>query len=297
MFLKFHFSSISGFLSTSRTSYWYVTHRDADQNRSWWESWIQKLWLKYLLGGGSEQWFRTAQGNARIGVTSSSTRTVEKNLQIGITTGSALANSKHIVRSRNSVKINVYPKIHNQRYIKITHDPLLFSVAQRIFWISSKRLSRSTLHLIERGGEESVLLYSVTKSPKAGPLLTFSVSLCTTIAKSAAPHHFDAPGAGWRHACSEPDAICGGADHRLERTVDRRWWPLSCVHSVFSARNRSYKKDDKPLLNFTGSMSSCSREMVLLCTEKRELESHFKIQRVWCVLDEQNRGLEENVYN
>ncbi len=47
------------------------------------------------------------------------------------------------------------------RHYHITHDPLLFSVAQGIFWLSSERLSRSTLHLTE-GGEES--LYSCTYS-------------------------------------------------------------------------------------------------------------------------------------
>ncbi len=73
-----------------------------------------------------------------------------------------------------------------QRYTEITSDPLLFSVAQGIFWLSSERLSRSTLHLIE-GGEGS--LYSctvlrslatvmpfvriVTKSPKVGGTSTY----------------------------------------------------------------------------------------------------------------------------
>jgi hypothetical protein len=36
---------------------------------------------------------------------------------------------------------------------------------------------------------------------------------------------------------------------------------------------RSYKKDDEPLLSLTGAMSRCSGEKVLLCTQKRELES------------------------
>ncbi len=45
-----------------------------------------------------------------------------------------------------------------QRYIEITHDPLLFSVAQGIFWLSPERLSRCTLHLKE-GGEGS--LYTI----------------------------------------------------------------------------------------------------------------------------------------
>ncbi len=46
-----------------------------------------------------------------------------------------------------------------QRYTEITHDPLLFSVAQGIFWLSTESLSVSTLHLKE-GGERS--LYSCT---------------------------------------------------------------------------------------------------------------------------------------
>ncbi len=35
---------------------------------------------------------------------------------------------------------------HNQRSTgtEITHDPLIFSVAQGIFWLSTERLSRST---------------------------------------------------------------------------------------------------------------------------------------------------------
>jgi hypothetical protein len=47
---------------------------------------------------------------------------------------------------------------YNQRYKDITNDPLIFSVAQGIFWLSSERLSRNTLHLIEAGTGESVLL-------------------------------------------------------------------------------------------------------------------------------------------
>ncbi len=35
-------------------------------------------------------------------------------------------------------------------------------------------------------------------------------------------------------------------------------------------RTRSYEKDDEPLLNLTGTMSSCSREKVLLCTYTKE---------------------------
>ncbi len=42
----------------------------------------------------------------------------------------------------------------HQRYTEITHDPLLFSVAQGICWLSTERLSCSTLHLKE--GERGV---------------------------------------------------------------------------------------------------------------------------------------------
>ncbi len=41
----------------------------------------------------------------------------------------------------------------------------------------------------------------------------------------------------------------------------------------FRLRTRSYKKDDEPLLNLTGALSCCSREKVLMCAQKRELES------------------------
>jgi len=54
-------------------------------------------------------------------------------------------------------------------------DPLLFSVARGIFWLSTERLSRSTLHLKE--GWEGSLYSEVKKSPKVGPLLIFSISL------------------------------------------------------------------------------------------------------------------------
>jgi hypothetical protein len=36
---------------------------------------------------------------------------------------------------------------------------------------------------------------------------------------------------------------------------------------------RSYKKDVEPLLDLTGAMHRYSREKVLICTQKRELES------------------------
>ncbi len=72
---------------------------------------------------------------------------------------------------------------------EIYRDYLLFSVAQGIFWLSTERLSRSTLYLNE-GGEGTMypfcslatlmssIDFSVTKSPKVGPLLIFSMSLC-----------------------------------------------------------------------------------------------------------------------
>ncbi len=80
-----------------------------------------------------------------------------------------------------------------QIYRDYTYDPLLFSVAQGVFLLSSERLSRSTLHLLE-GGDGS--LYSctlqtcnrvlscidlsvriVTKSPNVRSLFVFSISL------------------------------------------------------------------------------------------------------------------------
>ncbi len=72
---------------------------------------------------------------------------------------------------------------------EITHNHLLFSVAQGIFWLSTERLSRNTFHLKEGGERGSCncdILHrrlgadSVTKSPKAGPLLIFSISLEST---------------------------------------------------------------------------------------------------------------------
>ncbi len=93
-------------------------------------------------------------------------------------------------------KFNMWcPKIYSeshrirfkQRYTEITHGPLLFSVAQGIFCLSSERLSRSAFKRGER--RESVLLYPVvlqcidasvrivTKSPKVGPLLIFIFSI------------------------------------------------------------------------------------------------------------------------
>ncbi len=76
---------------------------------------------------------------------------------------------------------------------RLPTTPFSFSITQEIFLLSTERLSRSTLHL--KGGEgESQLLYSVvvqlwcpastplgivTKSPKVGPLLIFSISVPT----------------------------------------------------------------------------------------------------------------------
>jgi hypothetical protein len=53
---------------------------------------------------------------------------------------------------------------------------------------------------------------------------------------------------------------------------------LYCTVTV--DRTLSYKKDDEPLLNLTGARSRCSREKVLICTDKRELESPLLIQEV-----------------
>ncbi len=48
-----------------------------------------------------------------------------------------------------------------QRYTEITHDPLLFSVAQGIFWLSTEWLSRSTLHLKQWAEGSLYSLYCV----------------------------------------------------------------------------------------------------------------------------------------
>ncbi len=48
----------------------------------------------------------------------------------------------------------------------------------------------------------------------------------------------------------------------------------ACLEPVIrDYRTRSYKKDDESLLNLTGAMSRCSREKVLICTQKRDLQS------------------------
>jgi hypothetical protein len=72
----------------------------------------------------------------------------------------------------------------------ITHGLLLFSVAQGIFWLSSKRISHSTLHLTEwERGVFILVLYvlatvmscidpsarTVKKSPTEGPILLYSI--------------------------------------------------------------------------------------------------------------------------
>ncbi len=60
----------------------------------------------------------------------------------------------------DSAPRDLMPKnMTDQRCAEITHDPLLFIVAQGIFWLSTERLSRSVLHLKE-GGKGS--LYSCT---------------------------------------------------------------------------------------------------------------------------------------
>jgi hypothetical protein len=91
-----------------------------------------------------------------------------------------------------------------QRYTENSQDPLLFSVAQGIFWLS-ERLSCSTLHLKKGGGREERTLYRtlvqyslatetscidpsvriVTKSSKVGSLLIFSISLVPVLTKHA----------------------------------------------------------------------------------------------------------------
>jgi hypothetical protein len=51
------------------------------------------------------------------------------------------------------------PKTYGSGSVTLPNDPLLFSVAQWIFWMPSERLLRSTLHLKER---EEGSLYSCT---------------------------------------------------------------------------------------------------------------------------------------
>jgi hypothetical protein len=51
----------------------------------------------------------------------------------------------------------------NQRYTEITHEPLPFSVAQGIFWLSWERLLRSTL--LERR-ERSLYSFTILAVPR-----------------------------------------------------------------------------------------------------------------------------------
>jgi hypothetical protein len=63
---------------------------------------------------------------------------------------------------------------------------------------------------------------------------------------------------------------------------------------------RSYKKDDESLPNLTGARSSCSIEKVLLCTQKRKLESLSKNRGFGVYRYSMNKtggGRQENVYN
>jgi hypothetical protein len=62
-----------------------------------------------------------------------------------------------------------------QRYTEINQDPLLFSVAQGIFF-TVHRETLTQYITYKRGGKGSLCL-GVTKSPKIGPLLIFSISL------------------------------------------------------------------------------------------------------------------------
>ncbi len=54
--------------------------------------------------------------------------------------------------------------------------------------------------------------------------------------------------------------------------VSSHWHKVNSTE-FFHPWTRSYKKEDEPLLNLTAAISSCWREMVLMCTQKRELES------------------------
>jgi hypothetical protein len=115
--------------------------------------------------------------------------------------GSRIRNTAYVINSyrRNYIHfclVTLVEKRHlygPDRYIKITHDPLLFIIARGIFcfWLASEKLSCSTEHWKE-GGEGSLYSRScslaivlscidpfvriVTKSPKVGPLLIFSIS-------------------------------------------------------------------------------------------------------------------------
>jgi hypothetical protein len=51
--------------------------------------------------------------------------------------------------------------------------------------------------------------------------------------------------------------------------------------------NRSYKKDFEPLLDFTGAMSSCSREKILFVPEEGTRAPTLKGGLVYSILDEQ----------
>ncbi len=92
-----------------------------------------------------------------------------------------------------SAPLILYSVRRPQKWKEITHHLLHFSVVQGIFLLSTERLSRSTLHFKEgERGVCSLVLCSlvtvascidasvqiVTKSPKVGPLLIFSISLC-----------------------------------------------------------------------------------------------------------------------
>ncbi len=114
-----------------------------------------------------------------------------------------------------------------QRYTKTTHDPLLCSVAQGIFWLSTERLSHSTSHLKERGVFTLELcslatvtfcidapVRIVTKSPKVEPL-TYILHL------SGSGRPSGGRGAGW------PSAIT------CWRTMRR---PSGCWLSIASLR-------------------------------------------------------------
>ncbi len=79
----------------------------------------------------------------------------------------------------------------------------------------------------------------------------------------------------------EPALTCLSQGHLLHIMVQIYSNPkcrlfLKIYHAVIglSGKNSSYKKkDDEPLPNLTGAMRRTSREKVLICTQKRELES------------------------
>ncbi len=96
----------------------------------------------------------------------------------------------------------------------------------------------------------------------------------------------------WQTRTAPPRGPAGTRPHPSatwpSRAASRRGWVCWCKpQSITQSDNgrfphdgkispgwpRCYKKNYEPLLNLTGAMSRSSREKVLMCTQKRELES------------------------